>query len=1416
MNRMPRQLALCRRLYAAAFLPLALACIAVGSARAVNNPPVITGINVNGAPFAGGSVAVPAAGSATFMVTVAADPDGPQSLTYLWTSVGSPAGSTFSFNNTTSATATASAFSVAGNYQFMVAVFDGVTTTNSTIVTIRVNRAPIITPGSTTATPSSVIGLNGVGSTVLAVSASDPDGGPSPLSYTWSVTARPAGSIYVFNSSQPGPTASNFDQPGNYTFQISVSDGLDAVAATVSINVIDIAPTVGPITPPAKVAFNGGSVTLSTVATDPDSGPAPLTYSWTQTGFVPAPTFSGTATSNIVSPTATATVVNSFSKPGTYTYQVAVFDGAVMVTQSVNVVVNAPPQVTSGPTATPPAVAFNGGTSSLTVTAIDPDGVEGQPTFSWSQTGFTPAPGYPAGGTASLGTPSSGSTSAGAFTIPGNYVFTVTVRDGFASDNVTATVAVKVNAPPVITAGPTATPAFIPLTNGTTTLAVTATDPDGEGGGTLSYAWTQTGFVPTPGTSGSGLTPVIGTPAGNSTTVTNFTAPGTYTFTVRVSDGFAADAVTGTVNVTVNAKPVIASVTAVDTSAPGASPATGEVRMKRLPTARTAVTATDGNVPAAALNYVWTLIGKPKPGSTVSGANTNTATATYTNFSDSSTSSAQDYVFQVQVYNSFIADSVFGTVSVRINSPPIVASVKLNRALPVTGLDGIALPAPFDQTMIKSTDAANLIVVVTDADGDPLTVTWSTVTSGITFSPNAGSSATTTGNGSGLVAGGDYVIRVLVNDLFDTSVVDLAGAAVPQGVEGTNQITVRKNASPTITGQSYSYKVKLIKGIANSERKTYSFTATDPDSRPVALRYNWSVVSAVPGSALIPAPDISAPTSASTDITFHKSGKYRVRYTANDNLEIQSPANPDGTDRDIIVDVPPYVNAFEAPAMAGAISSAAGTDDLILSLSASLNGVVLDDDQVILGNTPLRYTWTQTAFSALRGRVEVGGTSTADRGFPNAAVAAGGTSTAPAIFRFNKPGTYTFTLTPDDGADLFTGEQKRLAGQEADYSATPPTITKSVTVYPQPLASNYTYNRRLGNLSTRVKIGKGQDQAAIVGFVVSPGAVTDRTRLLVRVLGRSLSVTAPKVSRPNMKIVYSGVGSANIPSTTPGPRLLVENQGFLINNPTVGQIVALGLAPKDPTECAYLVEFNHNGQNVPSAFTVIATEADSASSGGISLVEVYDLGNVDANGNPVSDSTTAASSSPRLINISTRGIVGTGEETMIAGFVLRDNAGTGSQPVIIRGLGTSLTAGLKAGAGAATPGLALDDPRLELTQATFGPGQVPTGSTSLATNSSWTALSNTDFVTFTNTGLQYWTAPQTSLSLFDEFGNARDASQIAQIRASEAALVRPLAPGVFSTILSREAVSTPASPPIGLVEVYLLSTAQQAVAAPAQ
>ena len=250
------------------------------------------------------------------------------------------------------------------------------------------------------------------------------------------------------------------------------------------------------------------------------------------------------------------------------------------------------------------------------------------------------------------------------------------------------------------------------------------------------------------------------------------------------------------------------------------------------------------------------------------------------------------------------------------------------------------------------------------------------------------------------------------------------------------------------------------------------------------------------------------------------------------------------------------------------------------------------------------------------------------------------------------------------------------------------------------------------NLSTRMRVQTG-DNAGIGGFIIT-GHVPKR--VLLRAIGPSLS----------------GSGIANLLADPtmdlhgPAGFIAVTNNNW--RETQEAEIIATGIPPTNDLESAIAVTLQ------PGAYTAIVKGTGDTS--GVALVEVYDLNQAVAS---------------KLANLSTRALVGTQDNIVIAGFVIGTNGPNGR--VIARGIGPSLTL---------PASTALADPTLELRDAS--------GALVLA-NNNW----------------------------------QDDAAQAAEIAAAglaptnpfEAAIAATLSPGAYTALLS-------GGTGIGMVELYEL------------
>lgn len=179
-----------------------------------------------------------------------------------------------------------------------------------------------------------------------------------------------------------------------------------------------------------------------------------------------------------------------------------------------------------------------------------------------------------------------------------------------------------------------------------------------------------------------------------------------------------------------------------------------------------------------------------------------------------------------------------------------------------------------------------------------------------------------------------------------------------------------------------------------------------------------------------------------------------------------------------------------------------------------------------------------------------------------------------------------------------------------------------------PAVKNVPTSQRLGNLSTRLSAGNGE-QSLIGGFIVTGHA---EKKVVVRALGPSLPV-ADVVADPTLELRDSA------------GNLLAANDNWGTDRDAIS---ATNLAPSDQAEAAIVRTLP------PGSYT--ATVGSANGTPGVGLVEMYDL-NPEANAG--------------LVNISTRGSVGREAAVMIAGLIVR-----GSEPtrVVVRALGPSLVA----------------------------------------------------------------------------------------------------------------------------------------------
>jgi hypothetical protein len=247
-----------------------------------------------------------------------------------------------------------------------------------------------------------------------------------------------------------------------------------------------------------------------------------------------------------------------------------------------------------------------------------------------------------------------------------------------------------------------------------------------------------------------------------------------------------------------------------------------------------------------------------------------------------------------------------------------------------------------------------------------------------------------------------------------------------------------------------------------------------------------------------------------------------------------------------------------------------------------------------------------------------------------------------------------------------------------------------------------------------MRVGTG-DNVLIGGFII---AGSEPKTLIFRAIGPSLAAGG----------VAGVLGDTVLELHDSTGAIVAQNDNWQ-QSAQMNDIIASTIPPTDFSESAIVATLE------PGSYTAVVHGANDTT--GVALVEAYEL---DAN-------------SSRLVNISTRGQVGVGDDALIGGLMVQ---GESAKKVIIRALGPSLGVGPNAVSGA------LANPTLELRDAS---GNI------LMSNDDWS------------------TSPQQAEIL---------ASTVAPPNANEAAVVATLAPGSYTAIVR----GANAGSGVGLVEVF--------------
>jgi len=191
-------------------------------------------------------------------------------------------------------------------------------------------------------------------------------------------------------------------------------------------------------------------------------------------------------------------------------------------------------------------------------------------------------------------------------------------------------------------------------------------------------------------------------------------------------------------------------------------------------------------------------------------------------------------------------------------------------------------------------------------------------------------------------------------------------------------------------------------------------------------------------------------------------------------------------------------------------------------------------------------------------------------------------------------------------------------------------LTEAVTLDSNNVTTPELTPAQLLNISTRLHVETGEG-VSIAGFIITGNAPK---KVIVRGLGPSLSGLNPLLTDPVLEL------------HGPDGALITSNDNWKESQQT--EIENTTLAPTADMESAIVTTL------APGNYTAILSGRNGTT--GIGLVEMYDLD---------------LKSDSKLANISTRGFVQTGNNVMIAGFILGN--GTAAEKVAVRAIGPSLT-----------------------------------------------------------------------------------------------------------------------------------------------
>ena len=269
---------------------------------------------------------------------------------------------------------------------------------------------------------------------------------------------------------------------------------------------------------------------------------------------------------------------------------------------------------------------------------------------------------------------------------------------------------------------------------------------------------------------------------------------------------------------------------------------------------------------------------------------------------------------------------------------------------------------------------------------------------------------------------------------------------------------------------------------------------------------------------------------------------------------------------------------------------------------------------------------------------------------------------------------------------------------------------------------------RLGNMSIRTNAGTG-DNTLIVGLAVGGPGTSGTKPILIRGVGPTLTA-----------FNLTGTLADPVMTVFQGSTQVDQNDDWTgsFNFTSVGAFAFAGTAPRDAAI--------YSASTSAGSYSIQIAGKNNGT--GLALAEIYDA----------TPSDNFAATTPRLVNVSARTQVGTGDNILIAGFAV---SGSSAVRVLIRAVGPTL------GVAPFNVGGTLADPKLE----------IYSGSTKTIENDNWAGTAEL----------------KAAFSAVAAFAFSADTSR-------DAALVATLQPGSYTAQIS----GVGSTSGVALVEIYEL------------